>query len=101
LVRKNAAFFKLHYLSVNQKNSTFSVMFLTVARWRAKKSIDRFFHAEHLFEKKSHPGEFAKVGFGSEKQPSEAEKLHDSHKVCSLQTPLFRFKGSKNGLIPV
>ena len=91
MVRKNAVFFKLHYLSVNQKNSTFFDVFLTVARWRAKKSIDRFFHAEHLFEKKSHPGEVAKVGFGSEKQPSEAEKLHVSQKVCSLQTPLFRF----------
>ena len=91
MVRKNAVFFKLRYLSVNQKDSAFFDFFLSVAKQPAKKSIDRFFHAEHLFEKKSHPGEVAKVGFGSEKQPSEAEKLHVSQKVCSLQTPLFRF----------
>jgi len=81
---------------VNQKDNAFFDFFLSVAKQPAKKSIDRFFHAEHLFEKKSPLGGVADVGFSSEKRLQKAEKLHIFHKACNFSAPFFRFKRNKN-----
>lgn len=58
-----------------------------MAKLPAKKTMHLFFHAEHVFEKKSPPGEIADVGFCSEKKLSEAEKLHIFYKACIFSTP--------------